>query len=133
MKAEAEGLDVHPFKLVIDELKAAGVKISGGENAYRLLHKLCIHKALQMNGSALRAAKNGGLPRKKVITQANHLLKEYLKTGLIVLPSHMKARGSEHNYKHDGDATANRNLWRAGWRAPAPQDNTHHGLNTVKG
>ncbi|QYN03455.1 hypothetical protein K1T36_09895 [Pseudomonas protegens] len=124
---------MHPFQPIIDELKAAGVKITGGESAYRLLHKLCIQKALQMNGSALRAAKSGGLPRKKVITQAKYLLNEYLKTGLIVLPEHMKIRGSEHKYKHDGDAGANRNLWRTGWKAPTPKDNTHHGFNTVKG
>lgn len=124
---------MNPFKLVIDELKAAGVKVSDSESAYKLLYKLCMFKSLQMNGSALRAAQNGGLPKKKIFAQAKCLLHEYIKTGLIVLPGHMKARGAEHKYKHDGNARANRNLWRTGWKAPAPQDNTHHGLNTVKG
>lgn len=129
----ASEVEMHPFQSVIDELKAADVRISGCENAHKLLFKLCRHKGIQMNGSALTAAKNGGLPKKKVISQAKAILAEYMKTGLLVLPAHIKAKGAEHKYKHDGDANANRNLWRNGWKSPAPDDNTYHGLNTAKG
>lgn len=124
---------MHPFQSVIDELEAAGVRITSSENAHKLLYKLCKHKSLQMNGSATTAAKNGGIARNKVISQARALLTEYVKTGLIVLPEHMKAKGSDHKYQHDGQADANRNLWRSGWKAPAPADKTYGGLNTVKG
>lgn len=123
----------HPFQAIIDELKVAGVKITGSENSHRLLFKLCRFKEMQMNGSATTAARNGNIKRQKVISQARALLVEYIKTGLIVLPGHMKAKGSEHNYKHDGHATANRNLWRTGWKSPAPKDKTYGGFNTVKG
>lgn len=123
----------HPFQAIIDELKVAGVRITGCENAHRLLFKLCKHKGMQMNGSATTAAKNGSIKRQKVISQARALLVEYLRTGLIVLPGHLKAKGSEHKYKHDGNATANRNLWRAGWKSSAPKDKTYRGFNTVKG
>ncbi|WP_230124930.1 hypothetical protein [Pseudomonas sp. Bi70] len=123
---------MHPFQSVIDELIAADVRITNSESAHKLLFKLCQHKGLQMNGSALTAAKNGGLPKKKVISQAKEILTEYIKIGLIILPAHMKAKGAEHKYKHDGQAGANRNIWRTGWKAAPPSDNTYHGLNTTK-
>lgn len=112
---------VHPLQPVIDELKAAGVRITGSENPYKILYKLCTFKGLQMNGSATTAAKNGGLKRTKVIAQARALLREYMATGLIVLPGHIKAKGSDNKYKHDGEAEANRNFNRAGWKAPNPR------------
>jgi hypothetical protein len=111
---------LHPFQSVIDELIAGGVRITGSENSHKLLYKLCTHKGMQMNGSATTAAKNGGLKRTKVITQARELLREYVKTGLIVLPAHLKAKGSDNKYKHDGEAEANRNFNRKGWKAPNP-------------
>ncbi|CAI8806099.1 hypothetical protein K5R88_30410 [Pseudomonas sp. MM213] len=123
----------HPFQAVIDELTVAGVRITGSENAHRLLFKLCRHKGMQMNGSATTAARNGNVKRQKVISQARALLVEYLKTGLIVLPAHLMAKGAEQKYKHDGNATANRNLWRTGWKSPAPANKTYGGFNTVKG
>ena len=110
----------HPYQSVIDELKAAGVRITGSENPHKLLYKLCKLKGLQMNGSATTAAKNGGLKRSKVITQARELLREYMTTGLIVLPEHIKAKGSNNKYKHDGEAEANRNFNGHGWKAPNP-------------
>lgn len=124
---------MHPFQSVIDELIAADVRVTSSENAHRLLFKLCKLKGLQMNGSGATAARNGGISRTKVLSQAKALLKEYVETGLIVLPAHMKAKGAEHKYKHDGDAGANRNLWRTGWKSPAPLDNTYRGFNTTKG
>lgn len=110
----------HPYQSVIDELKAAGVRITGSENSHKLLYKLCKLKGLQMNGSATTAAKNGGLKRSKVITQARELLREYMTTGLIVLPEHIKAKGCNNKYKHDGEAEANRNFNGHGWKAPNP-------------
>jgi hypothetical protein len=110
----------HPFQSVIDELKAADVGVTGGENAHKLLFKLCKMKGLQMNGSPTTAAKNGGLKRTKVIAEARELLREYMATGLIVLPAHIKAKGSNNKYKHDGEADANRNFNGHGWKAPNP-------------
>ncbi|AGN82402.1 MULTISPECIES: hypothetical protein [Pseudomonas] len=110
----------HPLQAVIDELMAAEVRVTGCENAYKLLYKLCKLKGMQMNGSAGTAAGNGGISKTKVVTQARQLLKEYLSTGLIVLPAHIKGKGSEHKYKHDGDPEAGRNFNREGWRAPLP-------------
>lgn len=124
---------MHPFQSVIDELIAADVRITSGENMHRLLFKLCRYKGIQMNGSATTAARNGGLKRSKVISQAKALLREYVETGLIVLPAHMKAKGAEHKYKHDGHAGANRNIWRTGWKSPTPPDSTYRGFNTTKG
>ena len=124
---------MHPFQAVIDELEAAGVQINSSESAYKLLYKLCTQKSIRMNGSALKAAQYGGLPKKKVLTQAKALLSEYIKTGIVVLPEHMATKGSDHKYKHDGDSAANRNMWRTGWKAPAPKDKTYGGFNTVKG
>ena len=92
----------HPYQSVIDELKAAGVCITGSENSHKILYKLCKLKGLKMNGSATTAAKNGGLKRSKVITKARELLGEYMTSGLIVLPEHIKAKGSNYKYKHDG-------------------------------
>ncbi|MHD0644049.1 hypothetical protein ACYPKM_00265 [Pseudomonas aeruginosa] len=112
---------IHPFQSVIDELMAAGIRVTGSENAHKLLYKLCTLKGMQMNGSATTAARNGGLKRDKVIAQARVLLKEYMSTGLIVLPAHIKAKGSDSKYKHDGDPDAGRNFNREGWRAPLPK------------
>lgn len=111
----------HPLQPVIDELKAAGVRVTGSENAHRLLYKLCTLKAMQINGSATTAARNGGVSRTKVITQARAILREYIATGLIVLPAHLKAKGSDNKYKHDGDPEANRNFNAKGWKAPNPK------------
>lgn len=124
---------MHPFQVVIDELKAAGVQINSSESAYKLLYKLCTHRSMRMNGSALKAAQHGGLPKKKVLTQAKALLSEYIKTGLVVLPAHMATKGPDQNYKHDGDGGANRNMWRTGWKSPAPKNKTYGGFNTTKG
>ncbi|WP_338923794.1 hypothetical protein V0M98_36930 (plasmid) [Pseudomonas silesiensis] len=110
----------HPFQSVMDELRDAGVRILGGENFYKLLYKLCKHKGMQMNGSPTTAAKNGGLKRSVVISQAKELLREYKATGLIVLPAHIKAKGSNNKYKHDGEADANRNFNGQDWKAPNP-------------
>jgi hypothetical protein len=104
----------HPFQAVNDELKVAGVRITGSENSHRLLFKLCMHKVMQINGSVTTAARNGNGRRRKVITQAKVLLHEYLKTGLIVLPEHLRAKGSNHKYKRDGNANVNLDLRRAG-------------------
>lgn len=123
----------HPFQIVIDELNAAGVKVNSSTSAYKLLYRLCMYKSIRMNGSALKAAQYGGLPKNKVFTQAKALLKEYIKTGLVALPAHMATKGSDHKYKHDGDAAANRNMWRTGWKSPGPKDKTYGGLNTAKG
>lgn len=123
----------HPFQPIIDELKTANIRITSSESAYKLLYKLCKHKSIRMNGSALKAAQHGGLPKKKIISQARALLREYIKTGLVVLPAHMTVKGSDHKYQHDGDAAANRNMWRTGWRSPSPKDKTYGGLNTTKG
>jgi len=111
----------HPLQPVIDELKTAGVRVTGSENAHRLLYKLCTLKELQMNGSATTAARNGGVSRTKVITQARAILREYMATGLIVLLAHLKAKGSNNKYKHDGDPEANRNFNAKGWKAPNPK------------
>ncbi|QUG93165.1 hypothetical protein GR140_30870 (plasmid) [Pseudomonas putida] len=111
---------IHPFQAVIDELKGAEVRVTGCESAYKLLYKLCKLKGMQMNGSAGTAARNGGISNTRVVTQARQLLKEYLATGLIVLPAHIKGKGSENKYKHDGDPEAGRNFNRKGWRAPLP-------------
>jgi len=120
-QAQPEGTaENHPFQSVIDELKSGGVRITGSENPHKLLYKLCILKGLQMNGSATTAAKNGGFQRNKVIAQARELLREYMTTGLIVLPGHIKAKGSNNKYKYDGEAEANRNFNGHGWKAPNP-------------
>ncbi len=44
----------HPLQAVIDELMAAEVRVTGCENAYKLLYKLCKLKGMQMNGSRVR-------------------------------------------------------------------------------
>lgn len=124
---------MHPFQPVIDELAKAQVAIIGSENAYKLLYRLCVLKGIRVNGSPLTAAKNGGFAKKTVISQARVILREYMETGLIVLPAHMKIIGGPVKYKHDGDSTANRNTWKSGWKAPKPKNNTYGGFNTTKG
>ncbi|WP_299807824.1 hypothetical protein [uncultured Shewanella sp.] len=114
-----ENTENHPFQEVINELKENNVRITGSENAHKLLFKLCKFKEIRMNGSPATCAKNGDLRRNKVIKQAKGILAEYKLTGLLILPVHFKQKGRETKYKHDGNATANRNLWNSSNRAKA--------------
>lgn len=95
-----------------DELRESGVKVSGSENAYKLLDKLAKLHGHDMNGRKMVIAKEFGLSQKAVIRLAKAALDNYLETGVLVVPGQFLYRHRKV-YRHDGDAGANRNLWRA--------------------
>jgi hypothetical protein len=119
---------------VINELKESKIKLTGSENAHKLLLKLCKLKDVIMNGSPTTSAKNGGLKRSKVIQQAKGILTEYQLTNLLILPAHFKQKGPETKYRHDGNATANRNLWASSNKAKRDDHKSPvvYSLNTSK-
>ncbi len=101
---------MHPYQKVIDEIVASEGKISGAENAYKLLFKLSKVKGMGMNGNKTAIAKEFRVTPKQVMNLAKEALDHYIATDALHLPPIFLFR-KKKNYMHDGEATANRNLW----------------------
>jgi len=91
-----------------------------------------------MNGSRGKAAQLGNKSKTGITKEAKRILSDYLITGQIHLPYHFTVKGKEKLYTHDGDATANRNLWESNrkiYTNPSYQNNKRkpeYIFNTVK-
>lgn len=99
------------YKPIIDEVNSLGGRATGGETLYVLLHRLAKVKGKDMNGSAAMVGRAAGIPRSKINNLAKDALRLYLNSGHLVIPSCFNFRESGQ-YMHDGDAEADRNLWR---------------------
>jgi hypothetical protein len=101
---------MHPYQKVIREIEASEQKVTGSENAYKLLFKLCRAKGIDMNGNKTAIGKTFGLKEQDVIRLAKETLEHYVETDGLHVPNMFQYR-KRKNYTHDGDASANRNLW----------------------
>ncbi|MDP3536287.1 MAG: hypothetical protein Q8S08_12955 [Halomonas sp.] len=123
------------MKKAAEELLEKGVKVTGGENAYKLLYKLAKSHGHDMNGSKSAIARAFGLSPKEVMKMSRTALDNYLETGVLVVPGEFLYRRRKI-YRHDGDAGANRNLWRSSntsWRDKYREEPVTYSSNTSKG
>jgi hypothetical protein len=97
-----------------------------------LLRKLSEVKGIKMNVSATVSGKSAGFSKQRTFREAEKYLALYIETGKFFVPYFMLKKKTVKLYKHDGDATANRNLWNTGWKSPKPKSNSYGGYNTKK-
>ncbi|MBB1507536.1 hypothetical protein H5203_18890 [Pseudoalteromonas sp. SG41-1] len=92
-------------------LERKGVKLTGSENNYKLLYKLSKINGIDMNGNKSIVMKEFGISKNKIMAMARDTLEFFLNSGNLIVPKEFKYR-KRNVYLHDGDAKANRNLWR---------------------
>lgn len=98
-------------KKLLNYLESKGVKLSGSENDYKLLYKLSKINGVDMNGNKSIVMKEFGISKNRIMAMARDTLEVFLNSGYLIIPKEFKYR-KKNIYLHDGDAKANRNLWR---------------------
>ena len=101
---------MHPYQRAIDFITEQGGKATQSQKPYRLLHKLAKAKGIYMHGSQAFIGKQFDLSARKMDALARDALKRYCNEGVFQIPDQFKY-SERKNYRHDGDANANRNIW----------------------
>lgn len=102
----------HPYQIAVDKINEIGLyKAKTGGKPYRLLHKLAKSLGVYMHGSQAFIGKTFNIPERRMKKMASDALKQYSTTGVLQVPDQFKYN-ENREYRHDGNETANRNLWR---------------------
>jgi len=126
-------MDDYPYQKAIDYLNERGIKATPSKPAYKLLHRLAILHGIDMNGSKGNICREFGYSKNKVIALAKDALSYFCNTDKLIVPKEFLFR-KKKVYLHDGDATANRNLWRQSNKARSDKKRkkpVEYSLNTI--
>lgn len=111
----------HPFQPVVDELLNDGRRITVAAKPYRLLWEVALLKGQYMQMHAKVITRVHGLSPNKVQKLAREHLLLYINSGKLIVPNYFKYQEGT-DYQHDGDATANRNVWKANRKVYTKRD-----------
>jgi hypothetical protein len=124
---------MHPYQTAIDFINNAGGNAKESQKPYRLLHKLAKAKGIYMHGSQVFIGKHFNLSPRKMSKIAKNALINYCSIGVLQIPDQFKYNDSRV-YRHDGQATANRNTWKESNNATNDQfreEPVKYSLNTI--
>ncbi len=124
---------IHPYQHAIDTINRIGLyKAKEGQKPYRLLHKLAKSLGVYMHGSEAFIGSSFNIPRKRMSRMAADALKMYGDSGILAIPDQFKYN-ENRIYRHDGDSSANRNIWKESnkcKRGPRKTTPVHYSFNT---
>lgn len=124
---------MHAYQSAIDFINSEGGNAKKGQKSYRLLHKLAKAKGIYMHGSQAFIGQHFKLSPNKMTKLSKDALKQYCTSGVLQIPDQFKFNDSRV-YRHDGEATANRNTWKESNTATNDQfreEPVKYNLNTV--
>ncbi len=102
----------YPYQIAVDKINEVGIySASTGQKPYRLLHKLAKSLGYYMHGSQSFIGKTFNISPNKMKKKASDALRQYCEQGVLQIPDEFKYN-DKREYRHDGEATANRNLWK---------------------
>ena len=101
----------HPYQKAIDYLNENSSKAHHGSRPYKLLFKLAQLHNIDMNGGQNNIMREFGYSKNKISKLVKDALTNFCITGKLVVPREFLFR-KRKQYRHDGDSSANRNLWR---------------------
>lgn len=103
--------NINPYQKAIDFLIENDVKCQQSISTYKLLFKLANFHKIDMNGGKNHIMKEFGYSKNKIKKLSEEAVLNFCKTGTLYVPNEFCFR-ERKNYKHDCDATANRNVWK---------------------
>lgn len=104
--------DKYPYQVAVDKINEIGIYTARqGQKPYNILHKLAKSLNVYMHGSQSFIGKYFNIPPQKMNKKAANALRQYCEQGVLQIPNEFKYN-DKREYRHDGDANANRNVWK---------------------